>query len=206
MTQGLHDYCEQEGISKDDIINAEIEQEHNEAKERNASYQTDVDNLINKIKASQKEKHQYFKEVLQGKHQGKKLVQRRIILELAEVIDYDKTKLVFEETEADEIANRKYFKSCSTKIDKAALQFANELQKHETFCIDNFNMAFRVPEISDVPEIKVQAMDLTTGKVQSLNEVPKGIRKQMMAALAGCVSELEKGEGEGEEKATEVSV
>lgn len=34
MTQGLQDYCEQEGISKDDIINSEIEQEHKEAAKR----------------------------------------------------------------------------------------------------------------------------------------------------------------------------
>lgn len=204
MTQSLHDYCEQEGISKDDIINKEIEQEHKEAK--NKSFQDDVDNLIDKIKASQKEKHPYFKEVLQGKHEGKKLVQQRIVIEFAEVIDYDKTKLIFEETESDEIANRKYLESCSVKIDKAALQFANELQKHETFCIEAFNVAFRVAEISSTPEIKVQAMDLNTGKVQNLNEVPKGIRKQMMAALAGCVEELEEMEGEGEEKDTEASV
>lgn len=33
----LKDYCEQEGISKDDIINDEIEQEHKEAEERTAT-------------------------------------------------------------------------------------------------------------------------------------------------------------------------
>lgn len=32
MTEQLKDYCEQEGISHDDIINAEIEQEHKETK------------------------------------------------------------------------------------------------------------------------------------------------------------------------------
>lgn len=30
MTENLKDYCEQEGISHDDIINSEIEQEHND--------------------------------------------------------------------------------------------------------------------------------------------------------------------------------
>lgn len=199
MTQGLHDYCEQEGISKDDIINSEIEQEHKEAK--NKVFQDEVNALINEIQASQKEKHQYFKEVLQGKHQDKKLVQQKIVIEFAEVIDYDKSKLVFEETDEDEAANREYLKNCSVKIDKAALQFANELQKHETFCVEQFNLYFRVAEISNVPEIKVQAMDLKTGKIQSLNEVPKGIRKQMMAALSGCISEL--GEGEEKEEGTE---
>lgn len=146
MTQGLHEYCEQEGISKDDIINSEIEQEHKEAK--NKAFQDDVNALLNEIQTSQKQKHQYFKEVLQGKHQGKKLVQQRIVIEFAEVIDYDKAKLVFEETEADEAKNRKYLQDCSVKIDKAALQFANELQKHETFCVEAFKLYFRVAENS----------------------------------------------------------
>lgn len=200
MTLSLHDYCEQEGISKDDIINSEIEQEHKEA-EKKTDFQSDVDAWIEEIKTSQAKKHQYFKEVLQGKHPGKKLVQQRIEIEFAEVIDYDKTQLVFEETEEDTAKNRKYFENCSVKVDKAALQFANELQKHEKFCIEAFNLAFRVAEISSKPEIKIQAMDLKTGKIQNLNEVPKGIRKQMAAALAGCVSEL--GEGEEKEEGTE---
>lgn len=34
MSETLENYCEQEGISKDDIINSEIEQEHKEAAER----------------------------------------------------------------------------------------------------------------------------------------------------------------------------
>lgn len=200
MTQSLHDYCEQEGISKDDIINSEIEQEHKETKSKN--FQDDCESLMNEIHTSQKEKLRYFKEVLAGKHPGKKLVQHRLILEFAEVIDHDKTQLVYEETEADEDKNRKYFEACSVKIDKAALQFANEIQKHEAFSIEAFNVALRVPEVSDnKPEVKIQAMDLKTGKIQNLNEVPKGIRKQMAAALAGCVSEL--GEGEEKEEGTE---
>lgn len=32
--QAIKDYCEQEGISHDDVINSEIEQEHKEAEER----------------------------------------------------------------------------------------------------------------------------------------------------------------------------
>lgn len=200
MTQGLHEYCEQEGISIDDIINSEIEQEHKEAK--NKAFQDDVNALLNEIQTSQKQKHQYFKEVLQGKHQGKKLVQQRIVIEFAEVIDYDKAKLVFEETEADEAKNRKYLQDCSVKIDKAALQFANELQKHETFCVEAFNLYFRVAETASTPELKVQAMDLTTGKVQKLSDVPPEVLKTLKNTLEKVIVT----EWEGEEKATEVSV
>lgn len=35
MTEKLKDYLEQEGISADDILNAEIEQEHKEADRNN---------------------------------------------------------------------------------------------------------------------------------------------------------------------------
>lgn len=200
MTQGLHEYCEQEGISKDDIINSEIEQVHKEAK--NKAFQDDVNALLNEIQTSRKQKHQYFKEVLQGKHQGKKLVQQRIVIEFAEVIDYDKAKLVFEETEADEDKNRKYLQDCSVKIDKAALQFANELQKHETFCVEAFNLHFRVAETASTPELKVQVMDSTTGKVQKLSDVPPEVLKTLKNTLEKVIVT----EGEGEEKATEVSV
>ena len=46
--------------------------------------------LFAAIKSSQEAKNAYFKEVLQGKHPGKKLYEQRIVIEFAEVIDYDK--------------------------------------------------------------------------------------------------------------------
>lgn len=65
-------------MTKDDIINAEIEQEHKEAEKRHEKFQNDVDSLINEIKTSQDAKGSYFKEVLEGKHPGKKLVQQKL--------------------------------------------------------------------------------------------------------------------------------
>ena len=55
-------------MTKDDIINAEIEQEHKEAEKRSKDFQNDVDSLIDEIKTSQAAKNTYFKEVLEGKH------------------------------------------------------------------------------------------------------------------------------------------
>jgi len=202
MCKELHEYCEQEGISKDDIINAEIEQEHKEAEKRSTDFQADVDSLLNKIQASQKEKHTYFKEVLEGKHEGKKLVQQRLVIEFAEVIDYDKTKLVYEETAEDEAANKKYLQDCSVKIDKAALQFANELQKHETFCIEQFNLFFREYQPNITPNIAIKAIDMSTGKVQNINDIPPEVAKALSKTLGKIVVSGEK----GEEKGTEVSV
>lgn len=43
-------------------------------------------NLLEAIKVSQKEKESYFKEVHEGKHPGKKLVEQRIAIEFYEVM------------------------------------------------------------------------------------------------------------------------
>lgn len=115
-----------------------------------------MDSLINEIKTSQAEKRAYFAEVLEGKHPGKKLMQQKFVIRLAEVIDYDKNKLVYEETEEDEKANRQYLQSCITKIDKAALQFANELQKFERFFIEEFNLYSREYKKSPLPNEKLK--------------------------------------------------
>lgn len=64
---------------------------------KNETFKKDCETLINEIKASQAEKKGYFKEVLEGKHEGKKLYQQRIVIGLAEVIDYDKSKLVWQQ-------------------------------------------------------------------------------------------------------------
>ena len=48
------------------------------------------------------------------------------------------------------------------------------------------------------PEIKVQAMDLSTGKVKELSAIPNEVKKKVLATLAGSIGEL--GEDEGEKK------
>lgn len=156
--------------------------------------------LFAAIKSSQEAKNAYFKEVLQGKHPGKKLYEQRIVIEFAEVIDYDKSKLVYEDTEADEKANTEYLKSCSQNIGEQALKFAKELQENERFSITTFNLFSReyCAEVKVAPEIKVQAMDLSTGKVKELSTIPNEVKKKVLAALAGSIGEL--GEDEGEKK------
>lgn len=44
------------------------------------------DELLESIKQSQADKKKYFLEVTNGKHQGKKLVEHRIVIEIAEAI------------------------------------------------------------------------------------------------------------------------
>lgn len=187
MTQELFDYCEQEGISKDDILNKEIEEEHSE------KYHRDCDKLLSDIKTSQKEKNQYFKDVLNGKVQGKKLMQQRIVIEFAEVIDYDKTKLVFEETEKDEKANSEYLKSCQTKIEKAALLFAKEIQNFERFCIEQFNLYSREYQ-KHSPSIEIKTLNMATGESSDLSELPPEVASALKNALNKLVREENKGE------------
>lgn len=194
MTEQLKDYCEQEGIPHDDIINAEIEQEHKEAEKRSEEFKKDVDCLIKEIKTSQNEKHAYFAEVLEGKHPGKKLLQRKMVIQFAEVIDYDKSKLVYEETEEDEKANRQYLQNCSTNIDKAALLFANELQKHDRFCIEEFNCFSREYASLPQPNVKIKTIDLTDGNEKKLSEVPPEILKAVKNVLDKAIVAEEKGE------------
>ena len=185
-------------MTKDDILNEEIEQEHKEAEKRHEKFQNDVDSLIDEIKTSQDAKNMYFKEVLEGKHPGKKLMQQRIVIQFAEVIDYDKNKLVYEETEDDKKANRQYLQSCITKIDKAALQFANELQKFERFSIEEFHLYSRECEGSPRPNLKIKTIDLTDGNPKELSEVPPEVLKAVKVINKAIVTE-EKGEGKGAE-------
>lgn len=186
-------------MTKDDIINAEIEQEHKEAEKRSEEFQNDVDSLIDEIKTSQAAKNTYFKEVLEGKHPGKKLMQQRIVIQFAEVIDYDKNKLVYEETEKDKKANRQYLQSCFTKIDKAALQFANELQKFERFSIEEFHLYSREHEGSPLPNVKVKTIDLTDGNTKELSEVPPEVLKAVKNIIEKAIVTEEKGEEKGAE-------
>lgn len=199
MTEQLKDYCEQEGIPHDDIINAEIEQEHKENEKRSEKFQNDVDSLIDEIKTSQAAKKTYFAEVLEGKHPGKKLMQQKIIIRLAEVIDYDKNKLIYEETEEDKKANNQYLRSCITKIDKAALQFANELQKFEKFSIEEFNLFSREYKGSPLLNVKVKAIDLTDGNPKKLSEVPPEVLKAVKNVLEKAIVTEEKGAEKGAE-------
>lgn len=175
MTQQLKDYCEQEGMSADDIINEEIVEE----RKKNNAYLKDVKDLIEKIHSSQQEKNKYFAEVLAGKHKGKKLIQQKFVLEFAEVIDYDKNQLVYEETSADKEKNNEYLKQCSTSIEKAALLFANEIQKHDKFSIEFFGLFFRDYEKDKSPSVEI---DKTT-KIPP--EVLKAARNAIDSIIGG---------------------
>lgn len=188
MTQELLEHCEVEGILKDDIINAEIDEEHAEA------YLRECKKLITDIKTSQKEKKQYFRDVLDGKVEGKKLMQQRIVIEFAEVIDYDKTKLVYEETEADEDANRKYLRSCITKMDKAALLFTREIQNFERFCVEEFRLYSREHERNSSPSIDIKTIDLSTGKESNIKNLPPEAISALKRTLNKLVREENKEE------------
>ena len=178
MTEQLKDYLEQEGMTHDDVINQEIER-----------FQKDVNTLLEEIKTSQQAKETYFTEVLAGKHPGKKLVEQKIVIEFAEVIDYDKSKLVYEETKEDKKANEQYLKNCSIKIDKAALQFANKLQKNERFTIEEFGLFFRGVKTSREPNIEIKGLDMSTGKVKELNDIPPEILKVASESLGKMVKD-----------------
>lgn len=165
---------------------------------KNETFKKDCETLINEIKASQAEKKGYFKEVLEGKHEGKKLYQQRIVIGLAEVIDYDKSKLVYEETEADENANRKYLKDCSIRLDKAALQFANELQKIERFSIEEFDLFGRCYPTSiekeGSPKVEIKCVDLSKGTSENISDVPPEVLAALKRTLDKVIVRGEKGE------------
>lgn len=150
--------------------------------------------MITDIKTSQEEKKQYFRDVLDGKVEGKKLMQQRIVIEFAEVIDYDKTKLAYEETEADEDANRKYLQSCITKMDKAALLFAREIQNFERFCVEEFCLYSREHERNSSPSIDIKTIDLSTGKESNIKNLPPEAISALKRTLNKLVREENKEE------------
>lgn len=165
-----------------------------------SDHQNECQELMEAIKKNQEEKTAYFREVLEGKHPGKKLYQQKFILQFAEVIDYDKTKLVYEESEADEKANQEYLKSCSHHIDKAALLFANEIQKHETFSIEEFSLFGREYEPCSLKN--VTTVDLKNGKIDNIEGVPS----EVVSALEVFCKAAKKTGGEREqEKAAEAT-
>lgn len=122
-------------------------------------------------------------------------MQQRIVIEFAEVIDYDKTKLVYEETEADEDANRKYLRSCQTKIDKAALLFARKIQNFEKFCIEQFNLYSREYERSSSPSIDIKTVDLSTGKESNIQNLPPEVVSALKRTLNKLVREEKEEKG-----------
>lgn len=158
------------------------------------------DELLESIKKSQADKKKYFLEVANGKHQGKKLVEHRIVIELAEVIDYDKSKLVFEENNEDEKKNNDYIKSCSEGVDLPALKLCNEIQQNEKFDVQVFNIAFRDFEFHHKKiNLELKKLDVNTGNIVDLGEIPPEIAEAIGNVVANAIKD-------GEVKATEASV
>ena len=127
----LKEYLEQEGISHDDIINNEIEQEHSLTDEEKAKLAaeaeevelaegetidegiSDEETLGKAIQASMKEKKELFlKEIKENPN--KRLYSQKIIIEFAELIEVDKNSLRYEENEEDYKFNNDLMKSKST--------------------------------------------------------------------------------------------
>ena len=197
MTQELKDYLEQEGISKDDIINAEIEQEHKEAKERNEKYQKDAEMLREEILSTCDKRKTYFQEIADGKHSGKKIFEHKFEITFAEIVDYDKNKLVYEATEEDKKTNIQYLKKCcSSKTDKDFFQFVSEIQKNERFFIEE--LCSRSREIKNQKsnnDVAIKAVNMATGEIKDIFDAPPEIINSVQEILQNVTKKTENKQG-----------
>ena len=149
----LKEYLEQEGISHDDIINNEIEQEHSLTDEEKAKLAaeaeeielaegetidegiSDEETLGKAIQASMKEKKELFlKEIKENPN--KRLYSQKIIIEFVELIEVDKNSLRYEENEEDYKFNNDLMKSKSTDFSLEVFKFVAQLQNTKNVSVE----------------------------------------------------------------------
>lgn len=156
----LKEYLEQEGISHDDIINNEIEQEHSLTDEEKAKLAaeaeeielaegetidegiSDEETLGKAIQASMKEKKELFlKEIKENPN--KRLYSQKIIIEFAELIEVDKNSLRYEENEEDYKFNNDLMKSKSTDFSLEVFKFVAQLQNTKNVSVEELTYSGR---------------------------------------------------------------
>lgn len=186
----LKEYLEQEGISHDDIINNEIEQEHSLTDEEKAKLAaeaeevelaegetidegiSDEETLGKAIQASMKEKKELFlKEIKENPN--KRLYSQKIIIEFAELIEVDKNSLRYEENEEDYKFNNDLMKSKSTDFSLEVFKFVAQLQNSKNVSVEELMYSGRPyqKKVNKAPNIDV--------KVIAPNNIPSAVKEAL---------------------------
>lgn len=173
----LKEYLEQEGISHDDIINEEIEQEHKETETIELSEEKV---LANRINASQKaKKEQFLKEMKENPN--KRLYSSKIVIEFAELIEIDKESLRYEENAEDYQFNNDLMKSKTTDFVLALMHFVSNIQNTKNVSVENLEYCGRPYQAKMTPKINFQSINL--------NNVPKEVQealKNIAKTISSC--------------------
>ena len=86
---------------------------------------------------------------------------------------------------------------CSIRLDKAALQFANELQKNERFSIEEFDLFGRCYPTSiekeGSPKVEIKCVDLSKGTSENISDVPPEVLAALKRTLDKVIVRGEKG-------------
>lgn len=196
----LKEYLEQEGISHDDIINNEIEQEHSLTDEEKAKLAaeaeeielaegetidegiSDEETLGKAIQASMKEKKELFlKEIKENPN--KRLYSQKIIIEFAELIEVDKNSLRYEENEEDYKFNNDLMKSKSTDFSLEVFKFVAQLQNTKNVSVEELTYSGRPyqKKANKAPNIDVNVI--------ASNNIPPVVRealKNLAMQTASC--------------------
>lgn len=196
----LKEDLEQEGISHDDIINNEIEQEHSLTDEEKAKLAaeaeevelaegetidegiSDEETFRKTIQASIKEKKELFlKEIKENPN--KRLYSQRIIIEFAELIEVDKNSLRYEENEEDYKFNNDLMMSKSTDFSLEVFKFVAQLQNSKNVSVEELMYSGRPyqKKANKAPNIDV--------KVIAPNNIPPVVRealKNLAMQTASC--------------------
>lgn len=89
-------------------------------------------------------------------------------------------------------------KDCSIRLDKAALQFANELQKNERFSIEEFDLFGRCYSTSiekeGSPKVEIKCVDLSKGTSENISDVPPEVLAALKRTLDKVIVRGEKWE------------
>lgn len=186
----LKEYLEQEGISHDDIINNEIEQEHSLTDEEKAKLAaeaeevelaegetidegiSDEETLEKAIQASMKEKKELFlKEIKENPN--KRLYSQRIMIDFVEVIEVDKNSLRYEENEEDYKFNNDLMKSKSTDFSLEIFKFVAQLQNSKNVSLKELMYSGRPyqKKANKAPNIDV--------KVIAPNNIPPAVKEAL---------------------------
>lgn len=186
----LKEYLEQEGISHDDIINNEIEQEHSLTDEEKAKLAaeaeevelaesetidegiSDEETLGKAIQASMKEKKELFlKEIKENLN--KRLYSQKIVIEFAELIEVDKNSLRYEENKEDYKFNNDLMKSKSTDFSLEVFKFVAQLQNTKNVSVEELIYSGRPYQkrANKAPNIDV--------KVITPNNIPPAVKEAL---------------------------
>ena len=196
----LKEYLEPEGISHDDSINNELEQEHSLTDEEKAKLAaeaeeielaegetidegiSDEETLGKAIQASMKEKKELFlKEIKENPN--KRLYSQKIIIEFAELIEVDKNSLRYEENEEDYKFNNDLMKSKSTDFSLEVFKFVAQLQNTKNVSVEELTYSGRPyqKKANKAPNIDVNVI--------APNNIPPVVRealKNLAMQTASC--------------------